>query len=564
MNLEIPARFATLATAGFAPMMGDPVQGEPTAKPTAVLEGRVVASDGVPVEGAHVQVAQTCFWSIADDEWLFANLGRSLPSPPEVPRIITHTDAEGRFRLEMEIPESGTHKLVIRAAPRMTREEILLGVTDPRADHLLVAGPQELGLFTLEPASEIRGVVTDQFAVPLKTAQVVLQPELDDALEAISCFTDDQGRYRIPHLPAGGFHISAAIELGGASTPPLSIRIERTLEPLECDLVVERSPRISGRCVDEAGAPIPGVQVGVEGSYRFFQGPIATGEDGEFIDVHAREPGPLTVAVWKEGYIPIGESAGVKRFESDHRDAVFVLREIPPRTTFRVVDIETGEPIEPFHIERLYGQGRIQRPEWGPPRDIIGIGGGAGGSFGGRFGGRGNTDAGATRPSDIPIPVLLGPKGEPKTWPKGTATVAARMGLDRIRVSTPGYLPIESEIVHVSRDDPSQTIHLSRGATVRGRWLDGAQPAAGIRVRIDAGTLEPESTEPGAPLRFKPAPGHWLETTTWVDGTFEIPGIDNGAHRITAWTRNFDATATHTFTVEDHGDVDLGDRNFDR
>lgn len=555
MPIQILPLLAALAAATSPPR-----QEEPADDSTAILTGTVVASDGSPVEGAHVQVSRIAFWSLDYEEQWIAAWTERLGSPPEVHRVSTRADATGRFRLEIEISESEARQLVIRAAPTLTREVITLGIGNAKAHHRLEQGPQDLGLFTLEPATEIHGVVTDQFAVPLDEAWVSVSSELDESLFGIASFTDARGHYRIPHLTAGPLELGVATDLALFEDVPRTVQIERSLEPLELNLVVERAPRVSGHCVDEDGAPIPGVQVGVPGTYGIQRMPALTDEAGQFAGVQPREPGPFTVAVWKDGYIPIGEPVGGRSFESDSPDTVFVLRKVPPQTTFQVLDIDTQEPIEHFHIKRLYGQGQYKQPQWLVPRDIIGIGGGGGGKFGGRFGGRRNMDPKAIRPVIVPLPLLIGPGGEPEARPEGTAELPARMSLDRVRVSTPGYLPVESEIVHVDRHTPSQTIHLSRGATVRGRWMRGTRPEAGIRIRVEPGVMEPVSDEPDAPRRFKANHHRWLETTTWIDGTFEIPGLDNGVHRIRAWPRDLAHVSFRTFTVEDHADVDLGDR----
>jgi hypothetical protein len=87
-----------------------------------------------------------------------------------------------------------------------------------------------------------------------------------------------------------------------------------------------------------------------------------------------------------------------------------------------------------------------------------------------------------------------------ETHAGGTLTLHAVPGRHALGVLAPGYVPWSGP---VRRDDSStkQTVRLERGATLRGRVLDGGTPVRNPEIRVSGAFLKIDSAMPDEPRR---------------------------------------------------------------
>ncbi len=96
-------------------------------------------------------------------------------------------------------------------------------------------------------------VVSNETNEALPHARVVIY---NDAAPLAPVFTDEQGRFASPALPAGRYRLTAA---KSGYTPTTVGRVDRTAEAIEVRL--SRSGAISGRVLDPDGEPVIGIAV---------------------------------------------------------------------------------------------------------------------------------------------------------------------------------------------------------------------------------------------------------------------------------------------------------------
>jgi len=183
--------------------------------------GRVVAPDGAPIGGATVET-----------------------SPAE--RRAT-TDEEGKFRLEDLDP--GTWLLRATAPERVASEW----------REVAIEAGSETGeiVFALLDGLAIEGRVRDDAGVPLVGAGVFATTIV--TADGWVAETTEEGRFRIPGLPAGTFDLEARLE-GHLPARRTGVRAGET----EVEIVLPRAAAIRGRVVDEVDRPVSSFRVEVE------------------------------------------------------------------------------------------------------------------------------------------------------------------------------------------------------------------------------------------------------------------------------------------------------------
>src|SRR5690606_22417905 len=102
--------------------------------------------------------------------------------------------------------------------------------------------------------------------------------------------TDPDGRYEL--APRTHENDTAVLTLEGPDHPRSDspVKIPAGVDMVEHDVVVHRRAAVTGRVVDQHGAPIAGVAVllGVAGGVHYESTPKRTGPDGRFAFPNAR------------------------------------------------------------------------------------------------------------------------------------------------------------------------------------------------------------------------------------------------------------------------------------
>ncbi|HEX3529928.1 MAG TPA: carboxypeptidase regulatory-like domain-containing protein [Thermoanaerobaculia bacterium] len=219
----------------------------PAAATARVLTGRVVGPEGRPVAGAWVEAA------------------RSQEA---------ETDGDGRFRLA-GLPSGATVSLLARAPGRRG------------ALTTATAGPVEI---RLTAAATLEGRVTDAGGHPTAGVPVLLGPrrggpgEESPAADLVATgsartLTDDDGRYRLDSLePVRSF--AAALRPGGRRLAGAAVDLRAGENRL--DLIQPPEIAITGRVLDEKGAPVAAARIFLEGAEPEDRWLVIATADGAF------------------------------------------------------------------------------------------------------------------------------------------------------------------------------------------------------------------------------------------------------------------------------------------
>ena len=247
----------------------------------------------------------------------------------------THTDSDGRFRLEGLRPSSPDGRIWVQVLQEgYVGAQVML--TRP-------AARVHDRTFRLDREAVITGTVRDEtgalMAGVTASADVVKVESPSIGLPGTSAVTDAKGRYVVRHLPRG---VSASV---GFSKEGYLYRSEDTVTATDgtaviCDTALEPGPVISGVAVDEGGRPLEGVVV--YGLYREIlsttdaQGRFTLGGMSHGLD-H-----PHVLSAIKDGYAITIDLVG-KGYGAD--PCGVVIRMQPERRIHGVVVDESGAPV---------------------------------------------------------------------------------------------------------------------------------------------------------------------------------------------------------------------------
>lgn len=160
----------------------------------------------------------------------------------------------------------------------------------------------------LRPGASVEGRVLAPDGTPVRAAEVsVTQASPNDfaSFNPFSATTDGDGRYQIDGVPPGpqtlearaeGYRRTARDVEVAAGTSTVDFRLERGLE-------------VSGRVVDDAGNPVPGVQIILVAGRNFMDAPRgSSGGDGTF-RLGGVQDGTYRISAHKEGYMAFDPQA---------------------------------------------------------------------------------------------------------------------------------------------------------------------------------------------------------------------------------------------------------------
>ena len=400
--------------------------GQASDEHAGIVAGRVVAPAGGPVSGAWVEAA----------------------------RDAAQSDDAGRFRLTGLVP--GTTVSLSVQAPGL------------RGGLATVHVPPEGKPFRVEiqlvRAAALDGRLTDAQGQPIAGAAVTLQePPSPRAL------TDDDGFFHLDGL-APGRREAVALRPGGRPLARAAVDLREGANRL--DLTAPPGLPISGRVVDERGAPVPAARLFLEGEDPEDRWLAVGAADGTFL-------------------LP-----GIR--EGDYRLSVLAAGFTQP---------------EPLHL-RMAGE---------PVRGLT-LRVGRSGSITGRLLGLAPQDLnglvilarGSPAPRDSQRLGLAGPDGRylvadvpPGHWEVTVRTETGRQALGSVDVQPAAPAALD--------------LHLTTGLTLTGRLLVDGQPAAGtlLATRADFSGSGP-GEKPGGQSPLGPG------------GTFELPALLPGSYLLLA------------------------------
>lgn len=222
------------------------------------------------------------------------------------------SDRRGRFELS-ELEAADEAWLVVSATDRGTR---VLGPVRLRPRDAV-----DVGTITLGPGGTVSGRVTGPDGAGLPGAQVELRevrpPRLSALLTqlerlferrppAASAVTDATGRFRVPGVPRGIWHVTVKAS-GMATLHRTDVWINGHRLPTQVDFELIRSERLEGRVIDSSGRPVGGARMtvlpafsGRDLSITVRRQHAVTEEDGRFV-VDGLEAGGVEVLVESRG-----------------------------------------------------------------------------------------------------------------------------------------------------------------------------------------------------------------------------------------------------------------------
>jgi len=551
--------------------------------PGATVEGRVVGDDGVPIASAALSIepkptgggmmrieigtgATVGPAGVTDDDGNF----RVGPLDPDAPWVL-RAEAEGRA--------PGTVDLV-GLEPRRTRSGVRIVL--PRGGALV-------------------GTVADGDGAPIPGAEVAVEPAPAGGAGAIRMIgpgsegtsrevaTDDSGRFRAEGLPAGTYRVTVR-RSGFASATVEGIEVAARGEPADAgEIRLRPGASVQGRVVDETGAAIEAVEVGVRessGPTMMFivpggsldeQAPAAvTGPDGWFVVADLDPQRRVTLNFSRPGYLQHGEA----EVEAPSAEPLEITLQPSSTLSGHVLDVE-GAPVPGASVvltrtvtatmgNRKFaavsrqdatadGDGKFvfeeQKPGTvsleaaapglrtanldgveiprGADRDDVEIRLEPGAVLVGRV----------TAPDGRPVPgarvaEIRGGGSEPEfaIGPDGAATDGD--GYYRLEGLEPGARSIE--VTHPSYVRTARDVEVRAGFNTLDVEFEGGQPVRGV-------VLDPSgSPVPAAWVQLVPAGQRWggPDTTTDGDGRFEIPGVGDGDYGVRATAEGFGGTPT--------------------
>jgi len=470
---------------------------------------RAGATESLPAErrvaGAVTGAGPTCIvfgWVIDEAGSSLADVGIYLYSvgggwgggTDETP-FSTRTDSFGRFELRAPLPSSDWVALDLRPSRFHSLASRHFGRAGGRDEDPLIEGENDLGTFVLTTTGAIAGRVSSRDGQAVHRAYVRIGGRSVGG-HSLFGIADEAGRYTIEHTPPGTYELEA-IAKGYVTGRLHGIEVHERAVTEWTDFVLDPASSISGRVVDGKGNPLEGVRL-VGAPRRGGQGARSrTDAEGNFT-MYLSSDRPVSIAASKEGYVTFGE--GPRRpMHRPGTTGLEILLRGEVRTEFKVVDANTGRPVERFGL-RI---GKKPNDSWGSSAER----------------------------RDVPL----------RDHPGGMVTLAANPKKHAYSIQAPGYAPQRESVQYDTADQARQTIRLEAEARILGRVLLGEQPVAGATVRLKSGSAPrrrpstPESSSPGQDAGRAPLDeftGRLRLLTTDGDGRFDIGELAVGTYRV--------------------------------
>ncbi|MEZ6005373.1 MAG: carboxypeptidase-like regulatory domain-containing protein [Planctomycetota bacterium] len=457
------------------------------AAPECVLIGRVLDETRKPIPAAVVGVGK---WG----EWPEEPGAGALEGTPGWTMLQGATDAEGRFRLEIQVLPKGNMLFVGTAGPMRSKASITFG-SGGRSQPALSPGERELGDVLLSAAGVVAGNVVDSQGRPVAEAEVRLGQSQVTTL-GIRGQTAEDGTFVLHHAPLGNYGV-VATKVGylSAFEGGLEVKAEQWTEGVL--LTLADAPTIEGRVLDPSGNAIAGARIQGRPAGSGSGAQAESDESGSFV-LFLPNDQPYLVEVSAKGFESWGGSWRTDApIEQGTRDLHIVLEPIP-EAAFAVLDGETGKPVQEFFFTVRKG---------------------AGGGYG----------------------RLVQSTYPTQSYPGGIAKAYAQEKRDQVAVWAPGYRGWQEDVQWDAPNSLQQTIRLAKGVRVIGRVLrDGSPvpdlPVIAVRLVEDFGPNPMaggfDATQPRTVLGYREDSSSKSQTVTGQDGRFEFDGLEPQPLRI--------------------------------
>lgn len=416
-----------------------------SARPRSIVFGRVVDDEGHPVEGVRLSL------SAVGTQWAE---GETIPHRKvgrfDVEGFDATSAADGRFRFDVPLPESDWISLHTDAPPHFGIAGCDFGSAGGRNKPRLKEGDNDLGDLVIAITGAVSGEVHAADGGAVGGAEVRLEGSFPGGF-SVQTVCDEAGRFVLGHVPEGMVTVGAKAE-GYLSASQSGVEVKKRATTPGVVFRLERAPVISGRVVDESGAPIEKV--------RMWGWPVSAGQgagarsktDGTFT-IYLPQNEPYKLEVQGEEFEPWGGFQSDKTFDPGTTDVLVSLKRTK-RTTFVVVDGASGAPIE------RYGLSVRDKPQ-------------KEGSYGGAFH---VSEVGAH------------PQGEVKTIGDPERHVVC--------VVAPGFEDFEADVRHDDASGARQTLRLKRGGTIVLRVMHAGQPVDGASVKLERDAIKIDPSKP--------------------------------------------------------------------
>jgi len=309
------------------------------AEKLAYIRGRCIAGEtGEPLAGCTVKLR-----GFHRNSSVVARF--PVPEDWKQPKPI-ETGPDGLFEFAFDPPRANQWSLGIEAKGRVPRTG-RWGLIEP-------GFVDDLGDVEISKGYRVRGIVVDQFAVPVAKVGVRVRNlplPIRAGMAANSSrsgWSDEQGRFEVGvPIPAGTWSIKAS-KAGYRHVEPDVVVVEEGTGASDLRVVVRRMPSISGIVVDELGRPVPRVDVSVKLARSGSIPSDWTDKDGRFV-LYAidREPQPVQLEIDDPGPCELQDLRKV--YEWGTRDIRIVLRRAVS-VGVTVVEKRTGKPVENYAV----------------------------------------------------------------------------------------------------------------------------------------------------------------------------------------------------------------------
>ncbi|MEM1249807.1 MAG: carboxypeptidase regulatory-like domain-containing protein [Acidobacteriota bacterium] len=209
--------------------------------PGVELLGRVVDTDGRPIEGAEVHA------EVEAEVLMSVNFGIEGEEPTAV------TDADGMFRI-FDLADGSSVKVKVRAEGYGNAERS--GARAPNLDPVVLV---------LQPALEVTGVVVDENGEGLAQARVWMSPEGGEELRSSFGYgrnenSQEDGSFVLSDVIPGRYRVSAYAE-GYQQRVLESLEYRAGNEPEPLRIQLERGAKLTGTVTDPSGRPLADASV---------------------------------------------------------------------------------------------------------------------------------------------------------------------------------------------------------------------------------------------------------------------------------------------------------------
>jgi uncharacterized GH25 family protein len=538
-------------------------------QPAAAIEGKVVTDAGTAIAGAEIELKERKQPGMMRIE---------MGMPHSLPRTLSAE--KGVFRLSPLDPDKN-YDVKVRAEGYAPAKSAVSGLepykTKSGVTVQLSRGQSIKGKVVDGEGRSIRGCAVTATPAAETRGPHFMRIEEGGGSEQFSGETDDQGAFALDGLPAGKIDLEIK-RSGYAKRGVPAIEIAKGAEPVDVgEITLQLGEKVQGIVLDREGQPVEGAEINIEASgpmMTFAMGDSpeqeadATSEAGGWFIVEDLSPDErYSLRFSRTGFV----AKSVGPIELPRLEPLEVVLDTASKVTGRVLDVE-GEPIPAAGVNLE----RTQTIEIGGQVMAMMMMSGANCDNEGRFEfedqqpGKIALTAVASRYQEAKLDHLEIPKGEDLDGIDITLKAGAVV---EGRVLAPDGKPAIGADVRLVGEEASMFRMGGAGADGNGYYrLEGLEPGNisvealhedyprvvkdieakeginGLNLRFEggqevSGMVTSISGEPigEAAVRLTPAGRFWggSETVSEPDGSFTMPGVQEGDYKLWAEAEGF-------------------------